>query len=320
MRRPDGAGLLRWYPQAWRDRYGDEFAALMGDSLDGRRPGPRLRLSVAWAGLRERGHQAHLLGGATAAAERAQVGSVVVLAAWSVFVLAGTSFARLSEDFRTAVPAGSRAMSTAAFDTVLVLAFVGSFLVLCGIAIALPAFFRLLGSGGWPTIRRHVVRATAATVAAIAAVVVTVAVAHTLSTAQRNGDLLYHPVVWRYVAAIVVTAVLIAAAIALWTGTALAATRRMVLPRTVLSGEAVLATAVMTAMALMTAATAVWWVAVASSAPWFLQGVRPGTAVSRFDPNLVATMLLMLMATAVAAYGAQRVTESRGELRRSSID
>jgi predicted hotdog family 3-hydroxylacyl-ACP dehydratase len=42
--------------------------------------------------------------------------------------------------------------------------------------------------------------------------------------------------------------------------------------------------------------------------------------VSRFDPNLVATMLLMLMATAVAAYGAQRVTESRGELRRSSID
>ncbi len=57
---PDAAKLLRWYPRAWRDRYGEEFLAMVEDSLDGERPGRRLRLSVAWAGLRERGHRVRL--------------------------------------------------------------------------------------------------------------------------------------------------------------------------------------------------------------------------------------------------------------------
>jgi len=51
----DAAKLLRWYPRAWRERYGEEFLAMVEDSLDGRRPSLRLRASVAWAGLRERG-------------------------------------------------------------------------------------------------------------------------------------------------------------------------------------------------------------------------------------------------------------------------
>jgi hypothetical protein len=55
--------LLRWYPRAWRERYGEEFLAVVEDTLDGRRPGWRLRLAVAWAGLRERGHQARRTGG-----------------------------------------------------------------------------------------------------------------------------------------------------------------------------------------------------------------------------------------------------------------
>jgi len=320
VRRLDGVGLLRWYPQAWRDRYGDEFTALMEDSLDGRRPGARFRLSVAWAGLRERGHREHLLGTAGPAADRARVGSVLVLAAWSAFVVAGSSFAKLSENFRLAVPAPSKGVATSAFDAVFILAFVAGSLVVVGIAIAVPAFVRFLWAGGWSSIAGHVLRAAAATVAAAAALVATVLVARTLTQAQRNGDLLYHPVVWYYVVAFVLTALLIAAAIALWTVAAVAATRRMTLPRRVLSGEAVLAAAVMGAMTLMTAATALWWVTVASSAPWFLQGVRPGAAVSRFDPNLAATMLLMLLATAVAAYGTSRVAQSWRELRRSPLE
>jgi hypothetical protein len=54
---PAVAKLLRWYPRAWRERYGDEFLAMVEDSLDGRPPTMRLHLSVAWAGLRERDHQ-----------------------------------------------------------------------------------------------------------------------------------------------------------------------------------------------------------------------------------------------------------------------
>jgi hypothetical protein len=62
MKRTDPAKLLRWYPRVWRERYGEEFLAMVEDSLDGRRPGWRLRLSVVWAGLRERGHRVRLAG------------------------------------------------------------------------------------------------------------------------------------------------------------------------------------------------------------------------------------------------------------------
>ena len=54
---PEGP-LLRWYPKAWRERYGEEFLALVEDTLGGRRPGWRLRLGVVLAGLRERGRRA----------------------------------------------------------------------------------------------------------------------------------------------------------------------------------------------------------------------------------------------------------------------
>jgi len=50
--------LLRWYPRAWRKRYADEFLAMVEDTLDGRPPGWRLHLGVAWAGLRERARRA----------------------------------------------------------------------------------------------------------------------------------------------------------------------------------------------------------------------------------------------------------------------
>ena len=32
---PDAAKLLRWYPRPWRERYGEEFLAMVEDNLDG---------------------------------------------------------------------------------------------------------------------------------------------------------------------------------------------------------------------------------------------------------------------------------------------
>jgi hypothetical protein len=49
------ATLLRWYPRAWRDRYGEELLALIQDTLEEGHPAWQLRLGVAWGGLRERG-------------------------------------------------------------------------------------------------------------------------------------------------------------------------------------------------------------------------------------------------------------------------
>jgi hypothetical protein len=45
------ARLLRWYPADWRERYGDEFAALLRDTIEDGRGGLRLSLDVARAGL-----------------------------------------------------------------------------------------------------------------------------------------------------------------------------------------------------------------------------------------------------------------------------
>ena len=52
------ARLLRWYPRAWRERYGGELVALIQDDLDEGQPAWRLRLSAMGGGLRERGRQA----------------------------------------------------------------------------------------------------------------------------------------------------------------------------------------------------------------------------------------------------------------------
>ena len=48
------ARLLRWYPAGWRERYGDEFAALLRDTIEDGRGGLRLSLDVARAGLAAR--------------------------------------------------------------------------------------------------------------------------------------------------------------------------------------------------------------------------------------------------------------------------
>ena len=40
------AGLLRWYPAAWRERYGDELVALM-QAVGDQQPSFRFKLSVA---------------------------------------------------------------------------------------------------------------------------------------------------------------------------------------------------------------------------------------------------------------------------------
>ena len=124
---------------------------------------------------------------------------------------------------------------------------------------------------------------------AVVAVLGLVALARTLTPEQRNGDLLYHPVVWYYLVPFVLTMLVIVATLALWT---------------------VAAVAVAVAMPLMTAATALWWGAVASGEPWFIQGARPGSSASGFSASLAATMALMLVACAVAGFGLSRVARA----------
>jgi hypothetical protein len=309
-RRSQVSGLLRWYPPGWRERYGDEFDALMEDTLGDRPPTPRLRLAIALAGVRERGRETGFVGDSIPPADRARAGSLLVLCAWAAFVAAGSSFAKLSEGFGLAQPTRTGSLSSGAYRAVMVVAVVACLVVVAGVAIAVPSFLRFLRAGGWSHIRKHVVRALAATVVGISALASLVALAHTLTPAQRAGQLVTHPAVGYYQVAFIATMLLVAVALALWTVAAVVTVRRLDLEGKVLSAEALLAAAVTAAMVVMTMATAVWWGSIASSTPWFLQGTPAGSAGSPFSGQLVGTMVLMLVASILAGYGVSRVARS----------
>lgn len=166
-RRP--ARLLRWYPDEWRRRYGDELAALIEDELGDGAPTVRLRISLARAGLAERARQAGLVGHSRPAPERVRAGALVVLAGWTAAMVAGAAFAKTSEHFSSAAPPATLATAHGAFVAVVVLGVVGAAAVLAGAAAALPAAVAHLRSGGWASVRRPVGRATVVTAAAAAA-------------------------------------------------------------------------------------------------------------------------------------------------------
>ena len=153
------ARLLRWYPRAWRERYGDELLALIQDTLDEGRPTWRLQLSVITGGLRERGHQA---GQAIRAAIKRPSG----LDLWAKMLAAGSMVAILPQNLSESPPPARGWQAVAAFDAVLAaVALTGAVVVASGLA-ALPALVRFLRAGGWPKIRRRVAWAGGASVVA----------------------------------------------------------------------------------------------------------------------------------------------------------
>jgi hypothetical protein len=50
----DASRVLRWYPAAWRRRYGDELIALLDDTYGEGHLGWRVRMSLLRSGVRER--------------------------------------------------------------------------------------------------------------------------------------------------------------------------------------------------------------------------------------------------------------------------
>jgi hypothetical protein len=167
-RRPGPAGLgdprlgrlLRWYPRAWRERYGAEFLALVEDTLDGDRPGWRLLLAVAWSGLRERGHATRLAGRQAlprlARGVSGDPGSVAIVAGYLAAILPhelGTPPARQTGVILDALTA--------------LIGLTGLALLAGGLA-AFPALIRLLRAGRKPKVRRKVVWAAGATGATFA--------------------------------------------------------------------------------------------------------------------------------------------------------
>ena len=283
--------LLRWYPAAWRDRYGEEMTGLIVDMSDGRRLSWRLRADVAAAGARER---LRVRGG------DARSGGRVVLWAWAIFVLAGMIVAKTSEHWQSALPAGGHPVASVSFVALTVLGAATAVLVLAGIALTIPSLIALLRSGRWPQIRRWILTAATLTTVLVAATAGLAAWAHGLTPHARNGhDALYG-------AAFFAWAALAATTVLAWTKAATATADRLNLSSTTLQLHARMTTVIAILMALMTAATVAWWVAVAIVAPGALTGTPAAPHASPVVPALIMAAVLMTVATTLATAGARR--------------
>lgn len=298
---PDYRPFLRWYPAAWRARYGGELEALLEDTLEGGPVPWSLRWSLARSGVSQRLRSAHLTSSDGTPEERARAGSLLVLAAWALFVVGGAGFAKFTEHWQDDVAAPWRPVPQAAFDAVAVLAVVVVVTVLTGAALALPALVRLVRHGRWSEVRRPVALSVALAVAAGAAVTGLVWWAHHQVPAATGVPS------WRYQGA--GAGLVVVGLGALWAATAAAAAVVRVggLGRRTLRLEATLALTACGAMVLMTVAAAVWWGTVASAAPQFFAPQLPWPSLA---PQMVLAMVVMVAATAAAAYGSVRIVRS----------
>lgn len=304
MTRGSFDGVLRWYPASWRRRYGEELAALLEDTYGARAVPLRCRLSLLRAGSVERLRASGLLGASTPPSDGVRAGSLLVLWAWAVFMVAGAGFANLAENWVTALPAGSSRLPAAGYDVVYCAGLAGGVILLLAAGVCVPAFVRFLRGGGWPAIRRRLLLAAGVTVVTMAAVTAMAVWAHQLDSSQRNGGL------WTYSLLAGVVALLITATIAAWTAAGSAAARRLELPARVVRYCGALAVALTLVMAALVGGTVTWWSAIASRAPWFLDGTAPGTAGTVAPLALVIVGTLMVLGLILAVIGARRAATS----------
>ena len=244
------ASLLRWYPRAWRDRYGEELLALVQDTLEEGHPAWRLRLGLAWGGLRERGRQTRR---AAAASVRRRAGPD----RWGTVLMAGLVCAVVPGQLASA-PYPARAWQAMALGALLTAVAVTGAMVLAGGLTALPALVRFVRAGGWPKIRRRVGWAAGATAVAGCGLAGLVLASGARSPAQVNA--------WgAYWTGLLVAGLALAVAIGLWAAAATAAARHLTLTPRVRAFHLVLGAIIPTAASMVVVTLGIWWWATQSS-------------------------------------------------------
>jgi hypothetical protein len=265
------ASLLRWYPRAWRERYGEEFLALIQDSADEGRPTWRLRLSVISGGLRERGHQAGQAG--KAAVKR-------VSSSWLLDVAAGLAVANVPWNLKASLPPSRAWQATTALGVLAgIIAFTGA-AVLASALVAAPAFVAFLRVGGWPKIRRRVAWAAGATVAAGGGMAGLVLGQRSMSSAQLSHS-------WAYAAGVGATALALVVAFGLWASAAAATAKHLKLAPRARAAHLLLAAVTVTAALAIVPANVIWLAAIQSSLPWLVVGLVTLAVVGALAPRRI---------------------------------
>ena len=177
-------------------------------------------------------------------------GALIVLSAFALFVVPGVAFGKISEHWDQSVPPGSRHAAAVSYNLLSSLAIASGVAVLLAAVALLPAFVQFLRSGGWPKIRRPVLRAVSITLVTVLAGVGLIIWAHSLTVHQRNAGFGW------YQSLFVVVGALFAASVVGWTVAAVRVTRnlRIGLKKSYALGSAI---AVAIFMPVMTAGAAV---------------------------------------------------------------
>jgi len=263
--------LLRWYPRTWRERYGEELLALIQDTLDEGRPTWRLRLSVAWGGLRERVHQAVRAG--TAAAKRTSTG-------WLITVVAAMILGSLPWDLKASLPPARAWQKTASFDALVGAFTVTGVVVLASGLVAAPAFIAFLREGGWQQIRRRVAWAAGATVAAGGGLAGLFLAERSMSSAQVNHS-------WAYGIGVVATTAALVVASGLWASAVTATAKHLKFAARARAAQPLLVAVALTAAQAILPANLIWLAATQSSLPWLVVGVTNLALVGFVTPRSI---------------------------------
>jgi hypothetical protein len=290
------ANLLRWYPRAWRERYGEELLVLIQDTLDGGRPTWRLRLGVIWGGLRERGHQA---GRAGKAAVKRWVGT----GSRPLIVTVGLLVISIPSNLKAPLPPTRAWQATAVFAALAGLVAFAGVCVLASALVAVPAFAAFLREGGWPKIRRRVAWATGATVAAGGSGAWLILGVRSMSFAQLNHTSAY------LIDTCVVTLAL-AVAVGLWASAVAATAKRLKLTARAQAAQVLLGTAALTAAFLIMPVNCVWNAVIQSSLPWLVVGVANLALIGAVMPRGIGRAVRRSRRLRAAASGARLVNPS----------
>jgi hypothetical protein len=305
-RNVEHSGALKWYPHAWRDRYGDDFMMYLHDRYgDGPLP-LAAQLSVIRSGTAERLRSGGITGSPVDPDTRIRGASLLVLCAWVFFVVAGSVFAKYTEHWPLATPPGDHWLPAAAMSAVQWAAAAGALIVIVAGVLTLPALLGLIGSDGWKSlwalVRPMVLSLTVAGVASIGIVELNQHVGPSPSGTT--------PPALR--AAGVVVGLLVVSTLAVCCATAVVIVYRLRLTRRVTRILGGLAVAMAGVLVAIFAGTLTWWIATALHAPWFFRSVVPRSPSSPAPLAMILLGLVMLSGLGLAGVGTARIAATLG--------
>lgn len=284
--------VLRAYPRAWRDRYGDELTALIEDSHPTGRLPVGVAIAVTAAGVRERIRQD------ATGEEAARSGGRLIAWGWSLIVLAGIAVAKVSEHWQAAVPLTERRVPALGIAVASACALVVAVLAAVAVAVAAPALIRFVADGGLTHVRRILITAVAASAAVTVVTVVAIATSHVPESAGGVG-----------VAGILWASLVVAATLAL-TALATATERHLTLSVRVREAHRTLARAAGVAALGAVIGLVVWFVAVWHDAPRYFSGSGSGLFDEPWRFTMVPVIFSLVVGVGCVVGGERRLART----------